>query len=74
MRDLFVYNIEAPVLWNKDGGFWYVECAERLDPGQKIKLLSGRGGAEEEARILEWLGDGGDFYMITYDMDWAESE
>lgn len=70
-RDLFVYNIENSVLWNKENGFWYVECAERLDVGQKIKLLCGRGGAVEEARIVAWLG--GDAYSITYDldMDWT---
>lgn len=67
VKDLFVYNIEKPVLWDKEGGFWYVECDERLEPGQKIKLLSGRGGAEEEARIVAWLGNGGDAYSITYD-------
>ena len=71
-RDLFVYNIEQSVLWNKEGSFWYVECAERLEPGQKVKLLSGRGGAEEEARIVEWLG--GDEYSITYEMEWVDVE
>ena len=67
--DLFVYNIEKPVLWKQKEGFWYVESEDHFEPRQKLYLLCGRGGAKEYARVVEALG--GDEYSVTFDMDWT---
>ena len=69
VEDLFVYNIEEPVLWKQKGGFWYVESEEHFTPTQKLYLLRGRGGAKEYARVVESIGN--DEYSVTFDMDWT---
>jgi hypothetical protein len=68
--DLFVYVVRRPVLWKQQGGFWYIELDDDLEPGQKLTLLSGRGGAKEDARVVERIGDGE--YSVTFDVDGVE--
>lgn len=61
VSDFFVFQIDESVEWDREGGFWFVRVTSlaemELEAGMKVGLSSGRGGAEETARIVEVLGD-----------------
>jgi hypothetical protein len=63
LDDLFVLSVVEPVEWDMKGQFWFVGLKDELDReiikvDKKVSLSSGRGGAVEEAMVVEDLGGG----------------
>jgi hypothetical protein len=55
LTEIVVFTLDRSVEWDKKRQCWTVEFETALDPGQKVKLSSGRGGAIENATIVECL-------------------
>ncbi|MGL4998176.1 MAG: hypothetical protein ACRC5T_04345 [Cetobacterium sp.] len=53
LTDIVMYYLPNPVEWDTEGQVWTVTCELVLADGQWVLLLSGRGGAEEEAHVYE---------------------
>jgi len=53
ITDILVWNLDAPVEWDRKRAVWTVFSPNELESGQRVYLLSGRGGADEEARVVD---------------------
>lgn len=69
LSEIVVFTLDRPVEWNMRRQCWTVDFEVPLDPGQKVKLSSGRGGAVENATIvkcLDLVDNGGESVVGTY--------
>lgn len=67
ITEILVWNIDAPVEWDVDRAVWTVFCPDELEPGQRVYLLSGRGGASEESRVVDVTAvEGGFVYTLVF--------
>jgi hypothetical protein len=66
LEDIWKPCVVDPVEWDTEGQFWKARYASELKEGRLIQLLSGRGGAEEYARIVRVLDDV-EWYEISFD-------
>lgn len=72
--ELFLPMTDSPIAWNQKGQFWYVDAADAgaVKIGSGIILNNGRGGATEEATVVERLdagvgAGGGGVYRVEFD-------
>jgi hypothetical protein len=61
ITDILVWNLESPVEWDRERAVWTVFSPEELESGQRVYLLSGRGGVDEEARVVDGTAVEGGF-------------
>lgn len=52
VEDMFAFTVDSHVLWSQPEGVWYIRTEERMKPGELVVLKQGRGGREENARIV----------------------
>ena len=63
LEDFLVFHLDQTVEWDKSLQSWIVRIPKEvfgdlvLDPGNRVYLINGRGGASEDARIEEVIGD-----------------
>lgn len=69
LTEIIVFTLDEPVQWHMRRQCWTVDFEVPLTEGQRVKLSSGRGGAEETATIVECLPlveNGGESVVGTY--------
>jgi len=67
ITDILVWNLDAPVEWDKERAVWTVFSSDELESDQRVHLLSGRGGVDEEARVVDGTAvEGGFIYTLVF--------
>ena len=73
VEDMFAFTVDTSVLWSQSEGVWYIRTEERMKPGELVALKQGRGGREENARIVGVLMsecvENVSAYSIRFDVD-----
>ena len=63
IEDFLIYRIDEMVEWEKSLQCWIIRVSEEtlgdlvMEPGSRVRLSNSRGGATEDARIEEVIGD-----------------
>jgi hypothetical protein len=66
LEDIWKPCVTEPIEWDMAGQFWKAHYISELSEGRLVQLSSGRGGAEEYARIVRAL-DNVEWYEISFD-------